>query len=199
MNNFDKAIDYLFEIEGLYSNAPDDNGGETYRGISRKSYPEWEGWKIMDRVQSRIKFKGLSLDGINKAVNTIYTGVYLDNLATFFYKKNFWNPLLLDEVKSTQISLKIFDMSVHFGIKRAVTFIQECIALIDYINADGIMGYRTINSLNELIAKDETFLLSLLTVKQGSVYLKIVASNSHQKDNLRGWIDRLHIKVEIPK
>jgi lysozyme family protein len=37
---FKKALDFVFKQEGIYSNDPDDMGGETKYGISKRSHPE---------------------------------------------------------------------------------------------------------------------------------------------------------------
>lgn len=39
-NDFDKAIEFVLRWEGGYSNDPNDPGGETKFGISKRSYPE---------------------------------------------------------------------------------------------------------------------------------------------------------------
>jgi lysozyme family protein len=39
MNDFEQAIELLLAIEGGYVNDPDDPGGETKYGISKRSYP----------------------------------------------------------------------------------------------------------------------------------------------------------------
>ena len=33
---------------------PEDRGGETYRGIARRAWPKWAGWKIVDRILSAL-------------------------------------------------------------------------------------------------------------------------------------------------
>lgn len=40
MTGFDKAIDFVLSHEGGYSNDPNDPGGETRWGISKRSHPE---------------------------------------------------------------------------------------------------------------------------------------------------------------
>ncbi|GHS92249.1 hypothetical protein AGMMS49949_04070 [Alphaproteobacteria bacterium] len=40
MGNFDKAIKFVFQNEGVFSDDPHDSGGETKFGISKKSYPD---------------------------------------------------------------------------------------------------------------------------------------------------------------
>ncbi len=44
-------ISTILSHEGGYANHPADKGGETYRGISRKANPNWEGWKYIDDVK----------------------------------------------------------------------------------------------------------------------------------------------------
>ena len=39
MNEFDKALKFVLKWEGGYSNDPNDPGGETKYGISKRSYP----------------------------------------------------------------------------------------------------------------------------------------------------------------
>lgn len=39
-NDFDKALKFVLKWEGGYSNDPNDPGGETKFGISKRSYPE---------------------------------------------------------------------------------------------------------------------------------------------------------------
>ena len=34
--------------EGGFVDDPSDSGGMTYAGVSRKWFPNWEGWKIVD-------------------------------------------------------------------------------------------------------------------------------------------------------
>ena len=43
-----KLIDMVLKHEGGYANVSGDLGGETYRGISRKNFPSWNGWEIVD-------------------------------------------------------------------------------------------------------------------------------------------------------
>jgi lysozyme family protein len=40
INNFKKALKFVLKWEGGYSNDPNDPGGETKYGVSKRSYPE---------------------------------------------------------------------------------------------------------------------------------------------------------------
>ncbi len=59
--DFQKALAHTLEFEGGYANDPADSGGETFRGISRRNWPQWEGWPLIDQA----KVKG------NKTAKTI--------------------------------------------------------------------------------------------------------------------------------
>ena len=51
MANFGDAFKKLSIKEGGYVNDKDDAGGETYRGISRKYNPTWQGWNMIDQYK----------------------------------------------------------------------------------------------------------------------------------------------------
>ena len=48
---FEDIFNKTMGIEGGYVDDPDDRGGETYKGISRKNHPAWEGWEIIDSMK----------------------------------------------------------------------------------------------------------------------------------------------------
>ena len=51
MDNRFKAIDgFTRKWEGGFVNDPKDPGGMTMAGISRKTFPNWIGWKEVDKV-----------------------------------------------------------------------------------------------------------------------------------------------------
>ncbi len=59
--SFAEALKHTLEFEGGYANDPADRGGETFRGISRKNWPRWSGWDLIDQV----KRKGADKNFIN--------------------------------------------------------------------------------------------------------------------------------------
>lgn len=54
MAYFGDAFKKLSIKEGGYVNDKDDAGGETYRGISRKYNPTWQGWTMIDLIRNII-------------------------------------------------------------------------------------------------------------------------------------------------
>ena len=51
MADFRLAYKKIEAAEGGYVNDPDDKGGETYKGISRKANPDWDGWISIDQIK----------------------------------------------------------------------------------------------------------------------------------------------------
>lgn len=83
---FDEALKQTLAFEGGYANDPDDRGGETFRGISRRSFPDWPGWALIDRA----KREG---DRSARAINARFVGdMEMEGLVARLYRENFWNP-----------------------------------------------------------------------------------------------------------
>lgn len=61
MADFKTAYKKIEAAEGGYCFDPDDAGGETYKGISRRANPNWNGW--------------ISIDAIKKAHPTTFKGI----------------------------------------------------------------------------------------------------------------------------
>lgn len=99
--------------EGGYVNDPNDLGGETYRGISRKYNPGWFGWPVVDQYKNVYQLhKG-------------FTDQKLDRLAELFYKENFWNsPFNLDISTNQQTANIIYDETFN-GPARAVKMVKD--------------------------------------------------------------------------
>lgn len=144
MANFSEALKKTLKSEGYYVFDSRDSGGETYCGISRNNFPDWEGWVVID---SRKKTKALTANEQVQSAD-IFVGP--------FYKEKFWNPILGDGIADQAIAEAIFDFAVNAGISRAVLAAQEVLhnqfSFVD-ITFDGKMGSKTASRLNELDGK----------------------------------------------
>ena len=119
---FEKAFANLIKEEGGYCDHPNDKGGETKYGISKRSYPH-------------LDIKNLTLDQAKE-----------------IYKKDFWLPIHGDELPSDELACEALEQSVNMGIKTAVSFMQVvCVAegSIDMV-VDGKMGKQTLQALNRI-------------------------------------------------
>ena len=120
MAKFDKEFDELILVEGGYVNDPDDAGGETYLGISRKNNSQWVGWKVIDEEKKK---------GLKNITARLKKDTALTNSAKLLYKQNYWDVLELDDIPSQKIAHQLFDTAVNTGVKRAI-MIAEHICLM---------------------------------------------------------------------
>lgn len=118
MANFDEAIKIILDNEGGYVNDPDDAGGETYMGISRKAHPKSKIWVIVDKVTSKYK----TIKTINKYLKA---DKELTKLVKDIYKKDYWNPFNLDKEKSQRLANQIFDNAVNMGVAKTRKMLER--------------------------------------------------------------------------
>jgi lysozyme family protein len=166
---FEPAVQATLIFEGDYSNNVNDAGGETYRGISRRSWPLWSGWGYVDIERSDINFP-YCLDR-----NLGLQGNVLD-----FYRVNFWQ---YDGINNQLVANKIFDLSVNVGKVHAIKIAQGACSTVQ----DGLYGPNTENAINS------TSNGSLLTaIKQSAIqyHESIVISHPQDAVFLKGWIAR---------
>jgi len=83
---FEKAFSHTMGFEGGYVNDPADRGGETFRGISRKSWPNWPGWALIDEV------KAAGLRSASAIDRRFADDAEMETLVINFYKNEFWKP-----------------------------------------------------------------------------------------------------------
>lgn len=82
--HFEKALKHTLEFEGGYVNDPADSGGETFRGISRRNWPDWPGWALIDKA----KAAGCRSPA---AINAHFRGDQeIGRLVADFYQAAFW-------------------------------------------------------------------------------------------------------------
>lgn len=121
MADFKPAYDQLIDIEGGYKliNVPDDPGGLTYAGISRRSHPDWLGWVYLDRGQTP------------------------NSLVLTFYRDQYWNRFRLGEVRNQDVAECIL-----LSVVNAEAVINECLQPLLGLKADGAIGPKTLAAIN---------------------------------------------------
>lgn len=186
--NFEKALAKTMFAEGGYANDPDDKGGETYKGISRKNWPNWHGWVLIDRQK---KLSGELASWMTKA---LANDEYIQKLVLLFYKENFWDVNKLDSVPY-KIAEEMFDTGVNMGTGIAATFLQEALNLCNNagklypnIKIDASIGPKTLNALKKSNINRVTKTMNLL---QGERYLNILRKNETQEKFWGGWLERV--------
>ena len=168
MATFEAAIQTVLAKEGGYVCDPDDAGGETNFGISKRRYPE-------------VDIKALTRQG-----------------ASDLYRRDFWNPLydaILSQALATKI-LELTLHCQHGDARPyyhtdmvGVRLVQQALrALGDQaVTVDGRFGPQTLQAVK---LESPRALLAAIRVEQCRHYLAIVDAAPEQQKFFRGWIRR---------
>jgi lysozyme family protein len=179
--SFEAAYEQTKQFEGGYVNDPDDAGGETFRGISRRSHPSWPGWTEIDQIK-RIAPKGIDAYFQNNK--------NMNQRVADFYKTEYWDKF---SNLPDRLHQKIFDTSVNTGYKRAVIILQEALNSLDAkISEDGIIGRMTRASIEPFTngAYSLDVLLDKYCERQAAFYQGLATKKASQKKFLKGWLKR---------
>lgn len=176
MANFESAYAKVKKFEGGYANNPNDRGGETYAGIARVHFPKWKGWEIVDKYKKS--------EHSSKDLNKVLQGNgQLDVMVEHFYKVNFWDAIMGDEIMNQLSADNIMDFAVNSGVSRAVKYAQRIVKT----DEDGVMGRVTIKAINANVAGFVTY----YKAARLQFINKIIANNSSQEEFRKGWVNRI--------
>lgn len=172
MANFLISLQITLAHEGLYSNDPDDAGKETFRGISRKNHPNWDGWAIVDKNKGVPGFPAnlVKHDTINQLVQS-------------FYQVNFWKPISGNKISNQNTADSIFDFAVNTGTLTSIVALQSIVGA----KLDGVVGDQTLNKLNSM---DFGHFQAAFTLAKIDHYIKVIEKRPANKKYLYGWIIR---------
>ena len=173
MSDFNVAFNKVMAYEGGYANDSSDRGGETYAGVARNFWPEWDGWAIIDELKDTAGFPA-------NLVKSTVLSIHVRE----FYKANFWGRY--GEVNSQRLATSLFDCAVNCGIAPANRMMQRALNIPD----DGVFGKQSIKCINEA---DETATLANFNAEREKYYRGIVERNPSQGKFLAGWLKRLDI------
>lgn len=171
MSDFKTALKIALSHEGGYAHVQGDSGGETYQGISRKNWPVWRGWAIIDKAKP-LKHNQLLKDK------------RLSDLVEVFYYDHFWKPILGDRITDQYVANFLLDFYINSGY-HAVKTAQHMVGAKE----DGVMGPKALAAIN---AAEPGELLSRLKVARLSFLKGIVARNPSQEKFLNGWQNRVN-------
>jgi lysozyme family protein len=169
---FEDALKKTLLNEGGYVNDPDDPGGETYKGVARKIFSKWDGWKIVDSLKQQSGFPS-SLDKNAELQNQIHD----------FYKVNFWDRISGDDITDQSVAFSIFDFGVNAGATTSAILAQHVVNA----NPDGAIGTNTVKAIN---AMDPEFFLASFTIAKIVRYVGIANKKPASRKYFFGWISR---------
>ena len=171
MANFDIAHQNSDTAEGGYAKVAGDDGGETYRGISRRFFPAWQGWKLIDAIPVESKIHNARFS-------------HVDHLVAPLYKANFWDPIYGDKINDQRLAEVMFDFAVTSGVRDAVILAQRTMGA----ETDGIMGSMTLMRINN--SPGYIFLVDYC-VGRLLHYAKEAKRDPDDRKFLQGWWKRV--------
>jgi len=115
--NFEEALKHILKYEGGYVNHPDDPGGMTNLGVTKRVWEQWTG-KPADEHEMR----SLTPD-----------------LVAPLYKKRYWDAVRGDDLPSG-VDLCVFDCAVNSGVGQSSKFLQRVVG----VSQDGAIGPATL-------------------------------------------------------
>ena len=169
MDRFKKFLDYIFEVEGGYTNDENDRGGATNFGITHYDAKKYLG------------YTGDMRDFKKSDAEKIYEKVY--------YRGNH-----IDKITDDRVALSIFDWAVNSGgkgIKKAQIVANKFGA---NLIIDGIIGNKTLEAITAI--EPEAFLKEYHEI-QRTFYKNLAARDSSQEGFLKGWLNRVNTKEKF--
>jgi lysozyme family protein len=165
MATFGKAFDWTLRNEGglTLTDVKGDRGGQTFAGITRRNWPLWPGWSMVDGGDRR--------------------SPALVGLVREFYRVNFWLPIQGDRILNQEVAGTVYDFAVNAGVRVAVKLLQEVLGAA----ADGVLGPGTLAAMN---AADPHRLLPLYTLARVRYRTEVCRRDRTQLAFLLGWVDR---------
>jgi lysozyme family protein len=110
MANFTISYKKTCANEGnVLTNDPQDSGGLSYGGISKKNNPSWEGWDIIQKL------------GLNVGQSCPELEFAKENL----YRTNYWNPIDGDNIEDQDVANQVYDMAVNAGVSVAKEILKQ--------------------------------------------------------------------------
>lgn len=160
-DRFEKCLSEVLRHEGGYVDHPDDPGGATNMGITRKTLARWRKvspWTALPKT----------------AVATLTRGE-----AALIYRASYWNACGAGRMPQG-IDLALFDFAVNSGPDRAVRVLQAALG----IAADGAVGPVT---LTAVAAAEPRQLINALCDRRLSFLQRLTTFSIFG----RGWTNRV--------
>ena len=162
--SFGKALDFTLQWEGGYSNHPEDPGGETMLGVTKRVYDAWR------------TSKGLPVRSVKE--------IEADELHSIYYN-SYWIKAACHKMPEP-LSTAVFDAAVNLGTGRAVRYLQRILC----VNDDGIWGPKSQAAL-DAIEDIEGLCIDFNDMRE-DWYMKLVSARKGMAVFMKGWLRRLN-------
>ncbi len=189
MTDFERALTFTLKQEGGYANVAGDNGGETYRGISRNFHSGWPGWIQIDALKQNVTGIKLLAHLIDSTLGQ--DAAFQADIAAF-YKQEYWDAAACDALP-WPVNCVTFDCAVNSGTGAARKLLQLALGFKGN-DVDGKIGAHTLAA----IARLDPVSLALAAIEERKEYDKEIAQkNPTQQKFLINWLNRIQSLKEI--
>jgi len=165
--NFDKCLEMLLAHEGGFVNHPEDPGGITNLGVTKKVYDEWTG-----RESTEQEMRDLTPEDVAP-----------------IYKKNYWDRVKGDSLPSG-LDWACFDWAVNSGSGRPAKAVQRAVGA----TADGAIGPATLGLIME---KDPKFIIEYVHDVRQDFYKSLKTFETFGRGWTRRNKETLHQALEM--
>ena len=162
MAEFIKYAPKLLQVEGSFSNHPEDKGGITNCGITLETFRSF-----------------LGQDKTVKDLQSMSYGMWKEII-----KAGYWDKVKGDEIENQSLAEIIADWCVNSGLA-GVRKVQELLGC----KPDGIVGPITLSLIN---AAEAELLHERIWKARQQFFINIVKRNPKQKVFMNGWMNRLN-------
>ena len=178
--SFAKSFEQLLRDESItLSNGKFDRGGVTFAGITRKNFPDWNGWAFLDATPQ------------NQEMAIFWT--------KDFYQR-WWSSLSLDAFGSDEVANSLFSYSVNAGVTQAVKDLQRACNYVAFcthanpfktVSEDGKPGKDTLAAVNHLhMMGFDKDLLREYGARKTIFRTRLILNDKTQLANCLGWARR---------
>ncbi|MVM40667.1 hypothetical protein GO730_28280 [Spirosoma sp. HMF3257] len=169
-SNFDKYQPEILKHEGGFVDDPDDPGGATNKGITFATF------------KAHAK-KDLGIEPTLENLKAL-----TDEQAGIIYKKNYWDTVKGDQIKSSSLGYALYDFNVNAG-KNSVKVMQKTLNEMGAnLTVDGGMGDKTVEAINKA---DPEVLFEKYQANRKQYYKDIIAKNPKLQKFEKGWMKRV--------
>ncbi len=198
MAKFEEAYNIVKEFEGGWCDVEGDAGGETYAGIARNFFPNWQGWPIVDEAKKHSSFK----KGYRSFSAHLASVPTLHELVKSWYEQEWWDVMHLSEYPQA-VSNELFEQAVNLGRGGSGRYVQRLInafnwergekRLFDDLTVDGVLGEKSLDALSRVLDNvDASVVVHALNALQCAHYVGLGNKNFHHRKFVRGWLTRTH-------
>jgi len=175
MKKFHWAYTVLAHHEGGFVDHANDPGGATNYGVSLRF----------------LRQEGLDIDNDGDIDEDDIRAITPEK-SKAIYKEKFWIPCRCEQIRSTAVATKVFDMAVNMGQKQAYKIVQRAINALQYepsLIVDGLVGVKTIEAVNSFDREDYA-LLDAIREEQADFYETLINEKPQLSSFRLGWLRR---------